>query len=186
MIKIAILASGSGTNAENIAKYFDNHPSIAVAVIMTNNKNAGVIERASKLGVPCHIFSKAELEAGDVTDKLLALDIDFIVLAGFMMLIPLNMLEKYPDKMVNIHPALLPRYGGKGMYGMHVHKAVVEAGEIESGITIHLVNEEYDKGRVLFQKAIPVGSDNAEALAQRIHALEYKHYPEVIEEYLSS
>lgn len=187
MKKIAIFASGSGTNAENIIKYFEGNKEIQVVVVLSNNKNAGVHERAKRLGVPSFTFTRDEFNDGmPVLKKLAELEVDFIVLAGFMNKIPESFLNSYPNRIVNIHPALLPKHGGKGMYGMHVHDAVVAAGEKESGITIHYINEEYDEGQVIFQTTCTVSPhDTAEDVANKVHALEYKHYPKVIEQLLT-
>ena len=183
-INLAIFASGSGSNAENIVKYFEDHPSIGVKEILSNKADALVHERAKNLGIPSRSFTKEEFK----TETFLAglEEVDFIVLAGFLWLIPHYLIEAFPNKIINIHPSLLPKYGGKGMYGGHVHRAVIEAQEKESGITIHLVNEEYDKGEVLFQAKCQVeAGDTAEMLAEKIHQLEYEHFPKVIEEYVA-
>ena len=182
---LAIFASGSGTNAENIIKYFDSHASIHVKQVLSNKENAGVHLRAERLGVPSSTFSREEYEDSSFLSSLV--DIDYIVLAGFLWLIPQYLVKAFPGKIINIHPALLPNFGGKGMYGNHVHQAVIDAGETTSGITIHLVNEEYDKGEILFQASCSVEkADTAESLAAKIHALEYEHFPRVIEEYIVS
>lgn len=188
MRNIAIFASGSGTNAENIARYFAKSENVNVAVVLSNNRNVGVHGRVNKLGVPSFVFSRDEFTAGrPILEKLAEYDVCFIVLAGFMNKISDVILQAYPGKIVNIHPALLPRHGGKGMYGMHVHEAVVAAGERESGITIHYINERYDEGAVIFQATCPVSpSDTPEEVAAKVHALEYAHYPRVIEEVLLS
>ena len=183
MINIAVFASGNGSNAENIIRYFKDNEEIRVALVLSNNKNAYVHTRAKNLGVPSYTFSKDEFDKGDpVLQKLQEYRIDFIVLAGFLLKVPEPILKAYPQRIVNIHPALLPKYGGKGMYGDRVHKAVIQAGEKESGITIHWVNEHYDEGEIIFQARCPVlPSDTPEELAQRIHKLEYEYYPQVIE-----
>ena len=183
MTNIVILASGSGTNAQRISEYFANHPLIRVRLILSNNPDAYVLNRARNLGIPSHVFSrKTFYETNEIRDLLIKNDITFIVLAGFLWLIPSSLLGMYPGRIINIHPALLPRYGGKGMYGERVHKAVTEAGDRESGISIHYVNEKYDEGDVIFQARCPVMPDDTpESLAARIHELEYKYYPEVIE-----
>ncbi|MDR3268118.1 MAG: phosphoribosylglycinamide formyltransferase [Tannerella sp.] len=186
MIKIAVFASGSGTNAENISKYFFGNQEIEVSVLISNNSLAGVHARMSRLGIPSVTFSKQEFAEGRlVLEKLVEYSIDWIVLAGFMNKIPLNILNAYPNRIINIHPALLPKYGGKGMYGMHVHEAVVAAGEKDSGITIHYIDENYDEGPVIFQATCPVlPTDTPEDVATKVHALEYAHYPQVIENVL--
>jgi len=182
-IRLAIFASGSGTNAENIAKYFDGHPSICVAEVLSNKVDAFVHERAKNLGIPSSTFSKAAFKESSFVEKLQ--DIDYIILAGFLWLIPKYLIQAFPDRIINIHPALLPKFGGKGMYGHHVHDAVIAAGEQKSGITIHLVNEEYDKGEILFQAHCEVEEvEKPDTLAQKIHKLEYVHFPRVIEEYI--
>ncbi|RHJ84834.1 phosphoribosylglycinamide formyltransferase [Parabacteroides sp. AM08-6] len=186
MKNVAIFASGSGTNAENITRYFSQSESIKVAVVLSNNKNVGVHDRVNKLGVPSFVFSREEFVEGTVVlAKLAEYRTDLIVLAGFMNKISDALLKAYPGKIINIHPALLPKHGGKGMYGMHVHEAVVAAGEKESGITIHYVNENYDEGTTIFQAKCPVlPTDTPEEVAAKVHALEYAHYPHVIEELL--
>jgi len=182
-IKLSIFASGSGTNAENIIKYFEKHPKIQVAEILSNKTDAYVIQRANNLGVKTSTFSKEEFTSEGFLQRMEKSD--FIILAGFLWLVPQYLIEAFPDKIINIHPALLPKYGGKGMYGDRVHEAVVAAGEKESGITIHLVNEEYDKGKTLFQAKCKVEeNDTPETMASKIHALEHKHFPRVIEEYI--
>lgn len=182
-VRLAIFASGSGTNAENIIRYFRDSSMIEVALVMTDKSEAYVLKRANDLQVPSVIFSKKEMEATEsVLTTLADCRIDFIVLAGFLLRIPENMLKAFPGRIVNIHPALLPRYGGKGMYGGKVHEAVVAAGETESGITIHYVNERYDEGAVIFQATCPVQPDDSPGdLAKKVHALEYAYFPEVIE-----
>jgi phosphoribosylglycinamide formyltransferase-1 len=186
MKHIAIFASGSGTNAENIIRYFSGSGMIKVAVVLSNNPKAGVHGRANRLGIPSFVFSRDEFtEAGPVIRKLEEYDVDFIVLAGFMIKISGRLLDAFPRKIINIHPALLPRYGGKGMYGMYVHEAVVAAGEKESGITIHYINEQYDEGAIIFQAACSLEPDDTpEDVASKVHALEYTHYPRVIRELL--
>ena len=187
MKNIAIFASGSGTNAENIARYFSNSETIKVAVVLSNNKNAGVHARMEKFNIPSVSFTREEfIEGTAVLAKLAEYGTDLIVLAGFMNKISDILLKAYPNKIINIHPALLPKHGGKGMYGMHVHEAVVASGEKESGITIHYINENYDEGAVIFQAACPVlSTDTPEEVANKVHALEYAHYPHVIEEILA-
>lgn len=186
MISIAIFASGSGTNAEEFFSYFGEHSQIRVKSLYSNNANAFVLQRAKNHGVASHVFNRESFyQSEQVMDQLHKESIDFIVLAGFMWLIPDELVRRYRDRIVNIHPALLPKYGGKGMYGDHVHKAVIASGDRESGITIHLVNEKYDEGRILFQATCPVSSsDDAESLAQKVHALEYAHYPVEVEQYI--
>jgi phosphoribosylglycinamide formyltransferase-1 len=187
MKKIVIFASGSGTNAENIIKYFKSTNTGTVVSVFTNNPNAKVIERAKNFQIPTEIFSKEELSSGKVLQKLLDIDPDLIVLAGFLLKFPKNIVESYPNTIINIHPALLPNYGGKGMYGMNVHRAIVENKEKETGITIHYVNENYDEGNIIFQKkVILLITDTPEVVAEKIHELEQKYFPKVIEEVLIS
>ena len=182
MKNIVIFASGSGSNAENIYNYIKNNDDINISLIVTNNKNAFVIERAKKLNIPCEIITKSQFQNNQfVLDTLSKYNTDFIVLAGFLLLIPEYLIENY--KIINIHPALLPNYGGKGMYGDNVHKAVIENKEKESGITIHYVNSKYDEGKIIFQAKCEVTpQDSFETLAEKIHSLEYEHFPHVIVE----
>ncbi|MDD3877361.1 MAG: phosphoribosylglycinamide formyltransferase [Bacteroidales bacterium] len=186
MKNVAIFASGSGTNAQRIAAYFKDHPRICITVIFTNNSNAYVIERAKRLGLPYEIFSKHEMQDESfLLDLLKKYKIDFIVLAGFLLKIPDYLVSAYKNKIINIHPALLPKYGGKGMYGSNVHKAVIDNKESESGITIHYVNEFYDEGAIIFQaKTSVTKQDTIESLSEKIHFLEHTHFPRVIEEVL--
>ena len=183
MKNLAVFASGSGTNAENIAKYFAGNQSVKVVLAVSNNPLAGVHARMNRLGIPSVNFSNREFADGDkIVEKLAEYQTDWIILAGFLKKIPETIRNAYPGKVINIHPALLPNYGGKGMYGMRVHEAVVAAGDGESGITIHYVNENYDEGQIIFQASCPVlPSDTPEDVASKVHALEYIHYPEVIE-----
>ena len=182
--KVAILASGNGTNAENIIRYFRNDERVHIELVLTNRENAYVLERARNLNVPSVYMPKSEWEDGESVLSLLRdREIDFIVLAGFLARVPDCILQAFPDKIINIHPSLLPKFGGKGMYGDRVHEAVVAAGEKESGITIHYTNEHYDEGGIICQQKCPVlPGDTPEELAQRIHRLEYEYYPKVIEE----
>jgi phosphoribosylglycinamide formyltransferase-1 len=184
MIKLAIFASGSGSNAENIINYFKDSEKVKVSLILTNNPSAGVIERGRRLNVPVIVFSKTIFtQTDDVVNLLKENGIDWIILAGFLWLVPANLIQAYPNQMINIHPALLPNYGGKGMWGNHVHEAVVANGEKESGITIHYVNEHYDEGKVIFQAKFPLAEgETADSLASKIHELEYEHFPVVIEQ----
>jgi phosphoribosylglycinamide formyltransferase-1 len=188
MKNIAIFASGNGSNAENIINYFKNSPNIKINLVLTNNAKAFVLERIKPYNVTGFVFSGKELRTtGNVLIKLDEYNIDFIVLAGFLLMVPENILNKYPNKIINIHPALLPKFGGKGMYGMHVHQAVIESGEKESGITIHYVNEKYDDGAIIFQAKCTVSPiDTPETLAGKIHVLEQTYFPEVIKKTLSS
>lgn len=183
MIRLVILASGSGSNAENIADYLKNSKKIAVHSILTNKKDAKVLERAQRLNIPGHFFSRKEFLEGENVLSYLKENADYIILAGFLLKVPENIIEAFPDKIINIHPALLPKFGGKGMYGMHVHSAVKEKGETETGITIHFVNENYDEGATIFQAKTEVAvTDTPEDIANNIHKLEYAHFPRVIEE----
>ena len=185
--KIAIFASGSGSNAENIANYFKDNPVAEVVLIFTNKADAYVLERAKKLAVESVVFSSEQLKSGELVDLLKDKGIDFIVLAGFLLKIPENLIAAFPNKIINIHPALLPKYGGKGMYGDAVHKAVVANKDKESGITIHYVNEHYDEGAIIFQaKCTVIETDTYEDVAHKIHQLEYEHFPKVIERVLAS
>ncbi len=186
MKNIAIFASGSGTNAENIIKYFSTQKSAKVTIVLSNKRHAMVLNRAENYGVETLFFERHDFyDTRKILDYLIEKRIDFIVLAGFLWLVPENIIEKYKGRIINIHPALLPSYGGKGMYGEIVHKAVIENGEKESGITIHYVNNHYDEGDIIFQaKCIVEPGDDHESLAKKVHALEYAHFPRVIEELL--
>lgn len=188
MTNIAIFASGSGSNAENICRYFQNNEQIKIASIISNKKDAYVLKRAERLDIPFAFFSKTSFETtSHVIDYLKGKKIDFIVLAGFLLKVPDNILQAYPDMIINIHPALLPKFGGKGMYGDNVHRAVKEAGETESGITIHYVNENYDEGAVIFQAKCEVTqNDTSDSIAHKVHELEYKYFPKVIETVVKS
>lgn len=186
--RIAIFASGSGTNAEEILKRFQHHTSIEVVLLLSNNPQAFALERAKKYNVPSKVFTRSQFrETEEVLTWLIERETTHIVLAGFMWLMPEYLIKAYPGKIINIHPALLPKFGGKGMYGMHVHEAVKAAGENETGITIHEVNERYDEGKILFQTSCPVDPfDTAEQIAVKVHALEHEHYPKVIEGWINS
>lgn len=186
MKRIAILASGSGSNAENIANYFKGSDYAQVTFILANNPEAYVLERAKRLGIEAAVVTKQQfIEADCIIAMLEEREIDFVVLAGFLLLVPQKLITAYPGRIVNIHPALLPKHGGKGMYGDRVHKAVVESGDSESGITIHLIDENYDKGTTFFQAKCPVlPTDTPDDVAAKVHALEYEHFPHVIEEIL--
>ena len=185
---IAIFASGSGTNAENIIRYFQGNKDVNVALVVSNKPDAYVLVRAANLHVPSLTLTREEFARGEELARLMKeRGIDFIVLAGFLRLVPAEITRRYEKRIVNIHPALLPAYGGKGMYGMNVHRAVIEAGEQESGITIHYVNEQYDSGDIIFQARTEVLEDDTpEELAERVHALEYKYYPQVVDELVSA
>jgi phosphoribosylglycinamide formyltransferase 1 len=187
LARLAIFASGSGTNAETIFKYFQHHSSIKVELLLSNNANAAVLDKAKKLGVKNIVFTKSQFtESDEVVDLLRAHQITHVVLAGFLLLIPKNLIAAYPQKILNIHPALLPKFGGKGMYGIKVHEAVKAAGEKESGVTIHEVNEKFDEGRMIFQAKCELSSlDTPQQIAQRVQALEHKNYPTVIEQWVT-
>lgn len=185
---IAIFASGSGTNAENIIRYFGETDTARVRLVLSNKKDAFVLERAHALGVPCEVFFKPQWESPEeILAVLRRYEINFIVLAGFLLRVPDLILHAYPRKIINIHPSLLPKFGGKGMYGDRVHEAVVAAGEKETGITIHYINEHYDEGDVIFQATCPVLPEDAPAdVAKKVHALEYKYFPSVIERLITA
>ena len=183
MIQIALFSSGNGTNAENIAKYFDKSTQIEVSLLVSNKQDAYVHQRAKALNIPSYSFTKEEIMQGSQLLKLLFdYDIDYIILAGFLLKVPDLLLEKFPNKILNIHPALLPKYGGKGMYGDRVHKKVIEMGDSKSGITIHYVNDKYDEGEIIFQISCDIlPQDTYEDVAKKVHKLEYAHFPCVVE-----
>lgn len=182
MKNIAILASGSGTNAEAIAKHLEHHSTLNIVLIASNKADAYVLQRAEKLGIESVVFSSSELRDGNLLTVLKNYNIDYIILAGFLLKIPSSLIEAFPNKIVNIHPALLPKYGGKGMYGSYVHQSVIENREKESGITIHYVNENFDEGEIIFQASCPISSeDTPDSLAEGIHQLEHNHFPKTIE-----
>ncbi|UII28831.1 phosphoribosylglycinamide formyltransferase [Fulvivirga maritima] len=188
MTRIAIFASGNGSNAQKIAEYFKDSSTVEIVLILSNKKEAYVLERANQLGIPSFVFTKSQFNnTQDVLAELKKYDVDFIVLAGFLLLIPEYLVEAYPEKMINIHPALLPNYGGKGMYGEKVHQAVCEAKEKETGITIHYVNNKYDEGKIIFQAKVALNEgDTPEQVAEKVHRLEYEHYPKVIESVINN
>ena len=188
MKKIAIFASGSGSNAENIIQYFLSKPEISVDSVFCNVAEAYVLKRAEKYNIPTFLFNREDLKNQEKELQILQeRQIDFIVLAGFLWLMPSFIVSAFPNRIINIHPALLPHHGGKGMYGMKVHEAVIAAGEKESGITIHYINNQYDKGDPIFQARCPVeAGETPESLAKKVHALEYAHFPRVIEEILQN
>ena len=187
MKHICIFASGSGTNAQNIIEYFKKKKNIEISLVLSNKKEAYVLQRAQLLDVSTGFFSREDFHNYTVLKLLEEYRIDFIVLAGFLWLIPEGFLRAYPNRIVNIHPALLPKYGGKGMYGARVHETVLENKEKESGISIHYVNEEYDKGNIIFQAWCKIEQgETADSLAEKVHELEYEHYPRVIEELVDS
>jgi phosphoribosylglycinamide formyltransferase-1 len=183
MIKLAFLASGNGTNAQRISEYFAKSDSVRVDCIIYNVKDAYVAERARQLGVPAYYFGREDFyRNGRVLTFLKEHDIDWVILAGFLWLVPEDIIEAFPQHIINIHPALLPSYGGKGMYGGHVHEAVVANHEKESGITIHIIDNQYDRGQTLFQaKCLVTEEDTPDTLAAKIHKLEQQYFPVVIE-----
>ncbi|CAL2078697.1 Phosphoribosylglycinamide formyltransferase [Tenacibaculum sp. 190524A05c] len=182
MKRIVIFASGSGSNAENIIGFFQTKKSISVTHVLTNNQRAKVLDRCKRLNINTSVFNKEDFTVTDKVLDFLKKEADYIILAGFLWRIPSKIVEAFPDRIINIHPALLPKYGGKGMYGMNVHKAVKDNSEKESGITIHYVNENYDEGAIIFQaKTELTNEDSPEDIAQKVHDLEYKYFPEIIE-----
>ena len=181
--RIAIFASGGGTNAEAIIRHFKDHPLIKVALVLSNNPNALVLERATKFAIPTRVFNKNEFE--QVAYSLKEYKITHIVLAGFLWLIPTSLIKAFPNRIINIHPALLPKFGGKGMYGMKIHELVRTSNETETGITIHVIDEKYDEGPILFQGRCEVsGTDSPQDIANKVHQLEYAHYPVIIEKWI--
>ncbi|MCF6350343.1 MAG: phosphoribosylglycinamide formyltransferase [Flavobacteriaceae bacterium] len=183
MLRIVIFASGSGTNTANVIDFFQKKKTAIVTYVLTNNKNAKVIERSKKRNVTCLIFKKDDLYQTNKIISFLKKEADYIVLAGFLLKIPKNIVKIFSNKIINIHPALLPKYGGKGMYGIHIHRAVINNNEKESGITIHFVNENYDEGLIIFQKQFEIGkNDVANDVAKKIAVLEMANFPQVIEE----
>ena len=186
MKNIVLFASGSGTNAENIILYFRENPNVTVAAVFCNNPYAGVLEKAARWNVPTEVFTKEALNSKTVLQKVASYKPDLIVLAGFLLKFPEEIVTVYPNKIINIHPALLPKYGGKGMYGMHVHRAILNNKEKETGISIHYVNEHYDEGGLIFQQNVAIEDcTSAEEIAARIHQLEQKHFPVIIEQVLN-
>lgn len=181
--RIAIFASGSGSNAQKIMELFKHSPEVEIALVLTNNPEAYVLQRADNFEIPVHIFDRKEFnETDQIVELLKNLDIDLIVLAGFLWLIPKNLIAEYPGRIINIHPALLPKFGGKGMYGDYVHKAVLAAGETEGGITIHYVDEKYDEGQIIHQAKYRIDKgDNLEMIKFKGQQLEHQHYPRVVE-----
>ena len=185
-MNIIIFASGNGSNAENIIKYFNKNKYNINWLTVSNNKNAGVIEKVIRLGSKIKIISKKELGEENFIHSIIDLNPVLIILAGFLLKIPKNFIKNFNDRIINIHPSLLPKYGGKGMYGQFVHKKVIENKEIKSGITIHFVNEKYDKGRIIFQKDIEIKEPRtSDSLANQIHKLEMEYFPQIIEKLIS-
>ena len=185
-VSILIFASGNGSNAENIITFFRKKSIHINWIIITNNSDAGVIERSVRLNIPFMVFSKEDFYNNNVLEKINLINPSLIVLAGFLLKIPEQIIENFPNKIINIHPSLLPKYGGKGMYGINVHKKVIENQESESGISIHYVNQNYDEGKVIFQKSITISyPTDASNLSKKIHELEMKYFPEVIEKLLN-
>ena len=183
--KIIILASGNGSNAENIVLYFKSYPKVVILKVFCNKKNAGVFEKMKKLNIPITHLSKEKLESRAFLSSFKKYAIDLIVLAGFLLKIPEIWINAFPDKIINIHPALLPKFGGKGMYGIAVHRAVKKLKEKKTGITIHYVDENYDGGAIIFQKSVPISSsENVKQLTKKVQALEHKYYPKIIAELL--
>ena len=182
--KLAIFASGSGSNAENICNYFAGSSDIEVVLICTNRQDALIVKKASKLKIPVYVFSKSELNYFvDLHNKLQNIKVDVIILAGFLLKLPTIMVDSYPNRIINIHPSLLPKYGGKGMYGSNIHKAVIENKEIESGISIHFVNQNYDEGEIILQEKCAISlNETVETLIHKIHKLEHNYFPSAIEE----
>ncbi len=184
MKKILLFASGSGTNAENIIRYFQEKKSAEIAAVFCNNPNAKVLDRAENLNVATYVFVKEALNSDVVFEKIKSYQPDLIVLAGFLLQFPTTIIKEFPNT-INIHPALLPKYGGKGMFGMNVHRAVLENKDIETGITIHFVTENYDEGKIIFQKTTSIENCNSpEEVADKIHLLEHEYFPQVIEKLL--
>lgn len=187
MNKIVLFASGSGSNVENIINYFKNNPQVDVAGIFCNNPSALVIERANRLNVAVELITRESLNDGTVRNQLQSMSPNLIVLAGFLLKFPAEIVRTFPNKIINIHPALLPKYGGKGMYGINVHRSVLANRDAESGISIHYVNEHYDEGDIIFSDSVSVSNcTSPEEIAQKVHELEHRHYPMIIEQLLKT
>ncbi len=185
MFRLALFASGSGTNVQNICEYFQNHYSIKPEIVLSDKEDAYALERAKHLNIKSEHFNYISTSSEELLAKIKDHKVTHIILAGYLRLVPSKIIKTFKNKILNIHPSLLPKFGGKGFYGQHVHKSVLESNEPESGITIHLVNEKYDEGKILFQKSTPIfDNDDVESLSSRIHNLEYKYYPQIIEKYL--
>jgi phosphoribosylglycinamide formyltransferase 1 len=185
--RLAVFISGNGSNAESIFRYFEHHPFIRVVLMLSNNPDAYGLKRAEKFNIPVRVFNKAEFREQDTVVKWLQeAGVTHIALAGFLWLIPVPLIRSYPHRIINIHPALLPKFGGKGMYGRKVHEAVKATGETHSGITIHEIDEKYDEGKILFQASIELSPlDTVEEIAEKIHQLEHQHYPRIIENWIT-
>lgn len=187
MKRLVIFASGAGSNAENIMQFFAENPEIKVAAVFSNKADAGVLNKAERFGVESIIFNKEELNNGSVLAEVQQINPDLIILAGFLLQFPQDIVAAYPNQIINIHPALLPKYGGKGMYGMHVHRAVCDNKETETGITIHYVDAHYDEGDIIFQEKVPLdGNETCEDVFAKVQQLEYRHFPNVIAQLLES
>jgi len=186
MKRIVLFASGSGSNVENIVHHFQENPDIDISCVLSNNREAKVLERCNRLNISALYFNRHSFYKSDcVLGILRSLNPDLIVLAGFLWKLPENLIREFPGKIINIHPALLPKYGGKGMYGIHVHKSVIENRELETGITIHYVNENYDEGAIISQVTVNLDEgDTPESIAEKVHRLEYEHFPKVIQKIL--
>ena len=186
MKRIVLFASGSGSNVENIVHHFQENPDIDISCVLSNNREAKVLERCNRLNISALYFNRHSFYKSDcVLGILRSLNPDLIVLAGFLWKLPENLIREFPGKIINIHPALLPKYGGKGMYGIHVHKSVIENRELETGITIHYVNENYDEGAIISQVTVKLDEgDTPESIAEKVHRLEYEHFPKVIQKIL--
>lgn len=183
--RIVLIASGSGSNVENIINYYNFNPEVKVVMVFTNNPKAGVIDRVSLTKISLKIFNKAQLNNGTLKNQIELLDPNLIVLAGFLLKLPLDFTRTFNGKIINIHPALLPKHGGKGMYGNRVHQSVKDAGDLQTGITIHYVNKHYDQGSIIFQAKVEISlQDTIQQIANKVQKLEHKHYPQVIDKIL--
>jgi len=186
MKHIAIFASGSGTNAENIIRHFQNSGAAKVVAVFSNKADAGILKKAEALGIPQVVFSKSDFLDNSVLEQIYQFEVDLIVLAGFLWQFPETIINAFPNKIVNIHPALLPKYGGKGMYGMNVHRAIIENREKQTGVTIHYIDEHYDEGDIIFQQSVRLnGNESCEEVAGMVQRLEHQHYPRVIAEIIN-
>ncbi|MDB5263033.1 MAG: phosphoribosylglycinamide formyltransferase [Adhaeribacter sp.] len=184
--RVVIFASGSGSNAQRLMEYFQHHPQIRIVALFSNNPAAYALQRAENFNLPGHIFNREQFRDGTVLAQVKAYQPDLVVLAGFLWLVPVSFIQAFPQQIINIHPGILPQYGGKGMHGLHVHQAVLDNQEKESGITIHYVNEFYDQGATIYQQLCPVQqNDTAEILSDRVLQLEHEHLPRVVEQLLS-